>query len=65
MKVVRQSKVMNLLKYMKEVKCEMGEEKKNKKCPRATFHCSLGITLNKLQINCHLKSYQTLTQTET
>lgn len=65
MKVVRQSKViMNLLKYMKELKCEMGEKKK-KECPRGTFHYSVGIRLNKLQINCHLESYQTLMQTET
>jgi len=42
----------------------MGEKKKTE-CPKGTFHCSVGIRLKKLQINCHLKSYQTLTQTET
>lgn len=65
-RAARQSKViMNLLKCMRDIKCETErKEEKKKTSTRGTFHCSGGIGLNKLQISCHLKRYQTLTQVE-
>lgn len=41
---------------------QLGEKKKKKKV--LGTHFLVGVRLNKLKISHHLKSYQTLTQTE-